>query len=128
MTRSARLVLPALLGGLLIGVFAGARFERANQRRIRREGPNPEKVLRRFRRELALTDAQTEKVRGIMAAHKPEFAAARKEGFERVKALRAGVDREIEAILDETQKSRFVLLKEKMDRKMREEAPPDAPR
>ena len=128
MTRSWRLVLPAVLAGLLVGMFAGARFERAAQRRIRRDGPNPERVLRRFRRELVLSDAQTEKVRAIMAAHKPEFAAARRDGFERVKALRAGVDKEIEALLDETQKARFVLLKEKMDRKMREEAPPDVPR
>lgn len=128
MTRAWRLVLPAVLAGLLAGVYAGARFERAAQKRQRREGPNPERVLRRFRRELVLTDAQTEKVRGIMAAHRPEFAAARKEGFERIKALRAGVDKEIDALLDADQKARFVLLKEKMDRKMREEAPPDAPR
>ncbi len=128
MSRYWRLVVPAVLGGLLLGVFVGSRVERAAQRRMRREGPNPEKVLRKFRRELVLTDAQTESVRKIMASHKPEFEAARRDGFERMKALRASVDKEIDALLDAPQKERFVALKEKMDRKMREESPPDAPR
>ncbi|UPT72794.1 MAG: hypothetical protein M0D55_12770 [Elusimicrobiota bacterium] len=126
MTRGWRLVLPALLGGLLLGVFAGSRLERAGQRRMRREGPNPEKALKKLRRELKLTDAQTSAIRAIMASRKDQFAAARREGAERVRLLRAGIDKEIEPLLDDAQKAKFTALRERWDRRMREEGPPDA--
>ncbi len=125
MTRAWKLVLPGVLAGLLAGVWIGARFERSAQKRIRRDGPSPERVLKKLRRELDLTPVQTESIRSIMASHKGKFVAARREGAARLAELRRGVDKEIEPLLDERQKAKFAALRERWEKRMREEVPPD---
>lgn len=127
MSRGWRLVLPALLAGLLAGVWIGSRCERSAQRRLRHQGPDAEKALKKIRKELVLRDEQTAAVRKIMEARKSQFAAARREGRERVRALRADVDREIEALLDAEQKKKFAEMKIRWDKKMREGRPARAP-
>lgn len=126
MSRAWRLVLPALLGGLLAGVWIGARCERAAQRRMRREGPNPERALKKIRKELSLRDDQAAAIRKIMESRKDQFAAARREGAERVRALRAGIDKEIAPILDEEQQKKFAEMRERWDRRIREGSSPVA--
>lgn len=126
MTRAWKLVLPGVLAGLLAGLWIGARFERSLQKKIRRDGPNPERIVKKMRRELELTPAQTESVRAILASRREQFAAARREGAERLRALRAGVDKEIEPLLDERQKAKFAALRERWEKRLREEGPPDA--
>lgn len=126
--RTWRLVLPAVLGGLLVGVWLGARCERAASRRMRREGPSPEKVLRMFRRELKLRDDQVEPIRKILEAKRPEFQAARRDEEARTAALRAEIDKDISALLDDAQKAKQAELHARWERRMKEQAPPDAPR
>lgn len=127
MTRAWRLVLPALLAGLLAGVWIGSRCERSAQRRLRHQGPDAEQALKKIRKQLSLRDDQTAAVRKIMEARKGEFAAARREGRERVLALRAGIDKEIEVVLDEDQRKKFAEMRIRWDKKMREGRPPRAP-
>lgn len=126
MSRVWRLVLPALLGGLLIGVWTGSRCERAAARRVRREGPNPAKVLKMLRRELRLTPDQTEKVRAILAAKRPAFRALRRENAERMAALREEVDAEIAPLLDDAQKARQAEFRARWKTRVKDPSPPDA--
>ena len=104
MSRAWRLALPVLLGGLLAGVWIGARCERAAGRRMRRDGPRPERVLKMFKRELKLRDDQTKAIREILSAKRPAFQAIRREGEVRMAALRAEIDRDIAPLLDEGQR------------------------
>lgn len=127
MTRAWKLVVPALLGGLLLGAWIGSRCERAAMRRLRREGPNPEKALKTFRRELSLSDAQTESVRGILLSRRERFAGIRRDGHERFRVLRAEMDAEIEKTLDDAQKKKFAELRARWDKK-HADGGPHAPR
>ncbi len=126
--RTWRLVLPAVLGGLLVGVWIGARCERAASRRMRREGPSPEKVLRMFRRELKLRDDQVDPIRRILDAKRPEFQTARRDAEARNAALRSEIDKDISALLDDEQKAKQAELHARWERRLKEQGPPDGPR
>lgn len=126
MTRAWRLVLPAVLGGLLAGVWIGARFERAAARRMRREGPNPEHVLKMLRRELKLRPDQTEAVRKILESKRPAFQSVRRDGEARMAALRAEIDKDISPLLDDAQKVKRDELRARWEKRQNEPAPPDA--
>ena len=123
LSRSWRLILPAVLAGLLAGVWIGARCERAAMRRMRRQGPDPERVVKRFRRELALSEAQAGEIFKLLEARRGRFLALRQEGERRSEALRADVDRDIEKVLDEPQKKKFAAMRERR-RKERDAAAP----
>lgn len=126
MTRAWRLVLPAVLGGLLAGVWIGARCERAASRRVRREGPRLERVMKMLKRELKLRDDQADKVRAALEAKRPAFQAVRREEQARMAALRAEIDRDIEPLLDEAQKKKQVELRARWERRAQESSPPVA--
>ena len=106
MSRAWRLVLPAVLGGLLAGVWIGSRCERAAIRRMRREGPRPERVVKMLTRGLKLRPDQTEAVRGILEAKRPAFEAIRRNEEAGMAALRAEIDKDISPLLDDAQKKR----------------------
>lgn len=126
MSRHWRLVLPAVLAGLLAGVWIGSRCERAAGRRMRREGPRTERVMKMIRRELKLTDDQAVKVRAVLDAKKPAFQAVRREERARMAALRAEIDKEIEPLLDEAQKKKQIELRAKWEKRAQESSPPVA--
>ena len=127
MSRAWRLVLPAVLGGLLAGVWIGARCERSAERRMRREGPRPERMLKMLRRELKLRDDQTAAIRNILESKRLAFQAGRREAEGRMAALRAEIDKEIAPLLDDAQKRRQEELRARWERHARESGPPDAP-
>lgn len=126
MTRHWRLILPAVLAGLLAGVWIGSRCERAAGRRLRREGPRPERVVKMLRRHLKLTDEQLPKVREILEAKRPAFQAIRREEQSRMAALRAEIDKEIAPLLDEEQKKKQVELRARWEKRAAESSPPVA--
>lgn len=107
MTRHWRVFLIAVLGGLLAGVWLGARLERSASRRMRREGPRPERVVKMLRRELDLRPDQTQALRALLAAKRPAFQAIRREEEARMAALRAEIDRDLSPFLDDAQKTRL---------------------
>jgi hypothetical protein len=104
LSRAWRLILPAVLGGALIGVVIGSRFERAAIRRMHQEGPNTEHVLKMLRRELRLRDDQTDAVRKILESKRPAFQAIRRDEQSAMAALRAEIDADISPLLDDAQK------------------------
>ncbi|MDD5303631.1 MAG: hypothetical protein PHS14_11050 [Elusimicrobia bacterium] len=126
MSRAWRLVLPAVLGGMLAGVWIGSRFERAAERRMRREGPNPERVLKMLRHELKLRDDQAEAVRKILESKRPAFQAIRREGEARMFALRAEIDDDISPLLDDAQKTKRDELRARWEKHRNEPGPHDA--
>lgn len=126
MSRGWRLVLPALLAGLLAGAWLGSRLERSAQRRMRREGPRPERVLKMLRRELALRPDQVQAVRGILEAKRPAFAALRREEALLMDGLRAQIDAEITPLLDEPQRAKMEALRARWRKRPPEAGPPDA--
>lgn len=117
MNRSLKLAVPVLLAGLLAGFWIGARCERAAERRLRRDGPNVEKIHRKFVKELALDASQSEKVKAILDARKEKFTALRRGHHGQFEALRAEMDKEIEALLSDAQKPRFAALRERWRKK-----------
>lgn len=126
MNRTWRLILPAVLGGLLAGVWLGARCERAASRRMRREGPKPEYVLKMFRRHLNLRSDQVEPVQKILESKRPQFQAVRREEVARMSVLRTEIDKEITPLLDAAQKSKLSELRARWEKRMMESSPPDA--
>jgi len=124
--RHWRLVLPVLLGGLLAGVWIGSRCERAAGKRMRREGPRTERVLKMLKRELKLRDDQAETVRGILQAKRPAFQAVRREEEARMAALRLEIDKEIAPLLDDAQKLKQAELRAKWEKRLKESSPPVA--
>lgn len=126
MTRAWRLVLPAVLGGLLLGVWIGSRFERAAIRRMRREGPNPERVLKMFRRELKLSDDQGEAVRKILESKRPAFLAIRRDEQAAMAALRVEIDKDISPLLDDVQKLKRGELRARWYKRAKQSSPHDA--
>lgn len=123
MSRSWRLVLPALLGGLLAGVWIGARCERAADRRMRREGPRPERVLKMLRREMKLRDEQAEKIRAVLEAKRPAFEKIRRDEQASMTALRAEIDKDIAPLLDDAQKKKQEELRARWERRAKEASP-----
>lgn len=126
MTRAWRLVLPAVLGGMLAGVWIGARFERATIRRMHREGPSPEHMLKMFRRELKLRDDQAAAIFKILEAKRPQFLAARREAEVRTAALRSEIDKDIAPLLDDVQKKKHDEMRARWQKHMKESNPTDA--
>jgi hypothetical protein len=127
LTRAWRLVLPAVLGGLLAGVWIGARCERAAGRRMRREGPRPERVMKMLRHELKLRDDQAEAVRKILETKRPAFLSVRREEEARMAALRAEIDKDIAPLLDDAQKLKQAELRARWEKREKESSPPVAP-
>jgi len=123
LTRAWRLVLPAVLGGLLAGVWIGARCERAAARRMRREGPRPERMIKMLRRQMNLRNDQVEAVRKILESKRPEFQAIRRDSEARMTALRVEIDEAISPLLDEAQKKRKYVLRERWNKRMKESRP-----
>ena len=126
MTRAWRLVLPAVLVGLLLGVWIGSRIERAAIRRMRREGPRPERVLKMLRRELKLRDYQAQALRVLLAAKRPAFQAIRRDEEARMAALRSEIDKELSPLLDEAQTRKMEEFRMRWEKRMKEPGPPDA--
>lgn len=126
MIRHWRVVLIAVLGGLLAGVWLGSRLERYAGRRMRREGPRPERVVKMLRRELKLRPDQTQALRALLAAKRPAFQAIRREEEARMAALRAEIDRDLAPFLDEEQKRRMEELRARWQKRPQEPPPPDA--
>jgi hypothetical protein len=112
---------------MLAGVWIGARCERAASRRMRREGPKPERVLKMFRRELKLRDDQAAPIREILDAKRPQFQAIRREQDSRMGALRAEIDKEIAPLLDEAQRAKLAELRARWEKRAKEAGPPVAP-
>lgn len=127
MTRAWRLVLPAVLGGLLAGVWLGARLERSAARRMRREGPRPEHIVKMLRRELRLRDDQAQALRVLLAAKRPAFQAIRREQEARMAGLRAEIDKDLSPLLDDDQRKRLDEMRVRWEKRPPDPAPPDAP-
>lgn len=126
MIRRWRLVLPAVLVGLLAGVWIGSRLERSAARRMRREGPRPERVVKMLRRELDLRPEQVQALRTLLAAKRPAFQAIRRQEEAGMAALRSEIDRDLSPFLDDAQKKKLEELRARWQRRTTEPAPPDA--
>lgn len=126
MIRAWRFILPAVLVGLLAGVWAGARLERSAARRMRREGPRPARVVKMLSRELGLRPDQTQALRALLTAKRPAFQAIRREEEARMAALRAEIDRDLTPFLDEGQKKKLEALRARWQKPPHGPPPPDA--
>ncbi|MEK7234503.1 MAG: hypothetical protein AAB268_11850 [Elusimicrobiota bacterium] len=126
MSHTWRLVIPAVLGGLLAGVWIGARCERAVGRRVRREGPRPERMLEMLRHELRLRDDQSEAVRRILESKRPAFHGIHRNAEARMAALRDEIDRDISVLLDDEQKRKSGELRVRWEKRVHKSSHRDA--
>lgn len=97
----------ALLVGLIVGVWAGSVLDRRAMGKMRRQGPNIEKMVKRLTRDLKLDDSQAAAVRAALESRKARHEQLRAEHEGRMKALRAEIDADIEKVLTPEQKTRF---------------------
>jgi Spy/CpxP family protein refolding chaperone len=100
-------VVAALLAGLLAGTWLGFSLDRSALRRMRKRGPDVERIVEKLSRDLKLDAAQAAKVREAMESRRARHEALRKEHAERFSALRAEIDADIEKLLTEEQKKAF---------------------
>lgn len=110
-------VAAALLAGLIAGVWTGSALQRSASRKARREPPDVERIVRKLERSLELDAAQTAKVRTALESRRERHDALKKESHDRLAALRAEIDRDIEAVLTDAQKTRFAELCAKREKK-----------
>lgn len=94
--------------GIAVGAV-GAKF--AVQQVVERAARRPEELRNRlereFVRELKLTPEQRPKVHEILVRRHEELAAARKDFQPRLVVILRRSDRELRAVLDETQQEKF---------------------
>ncbi len=110
-------VAAALLAGLLAGVWIGSALERSSSRKARRQGPDIERMVKKLERALELDAAQVVKVRAALESRRGRHEALRKSSHDSFMALRAEVDRDIEAVLTDVQKPRFAALRAKWEKR-----------
>lgn len=110
-------VAAGLLVGLLVGVWTGSALERSASRKARRQGPNVERMVGKLEKALDLDSAQTGKVRAALESRRARHDALRKQSHAGFAALRAEIDRDIEAVLTDAQKPRFAQLRAKWEKK-----------
>jgi hypothetical protein len=124
LTRHWRLVLASVLGGLLAGVWLGARLERAAIRRAHRGVPSPERMVKMLRRELGLRDDQASAVRKILESRRAAFAAIRRDEQSSMAALRVEIDKDLSPLLDDAQKTKLAELRARWEKHAKEPDPP----
>lgn len=107
----------ALLAGLLAGAWVGSALDRRALRRLHRRGPDVERMVGRFRRELKLDDAQAAKVREALESRRAKHEALRQEHEARFKALRAEIDADIEKLLTGEQRERFAEMRAEWEKR-----------
>lgn len=94
--------------GLAVGaVGAKVAVQRVVEQAARRPDELRNRLEREFVRELNLTPEQRPKVHEILVRRHEELAAARKEIQPRLAVILRRSDRELRAVLDETQQEKF---------------------
>lgn len=122
MSEDARRVSIAATLGFMAGFVAMALFSHVGLWRHRRH--DPERLLRKFTKELSLRQDQQGSVKAVLVRHAATLDALQRETDEKISAERTQVRLELRALLDAEQQARFDERMKRSDarRKAREEA------
>jgi Spy/CpxP family protein refolding chaperone len=107
MTQQAKQILAALLIGCLIGIVAGARFEKSAYHRFWKTGPDSERLVKKLGKDLGLDDKQREAIKAIVDKRQVQVVALHQEVDGKFGALRDGMNAEIRAALTPDQQKKF---------------------
>lgn len=107
MNLNWRQVFPAFLIGCLLGACIGVWHQRAAFHRFWREGPNTQRLLDKFGRELKLDARQREDVKAVLERKREKTKALRQEMSSKFKEIRLSMRGDIEKLLSPEQKERF---------------------
>ena len=108
-------VLPALLLGCLIGLWAGAWMHRAALRHMRADMSDTQRLLDRFNAELKLDAGQKEAVKSILESYRAQMKALHEDSFKRFGEIRASMRGDISRLLNPEQLKRFQDIQSRWD-------------
>jgi hypothetical protein len=119
-----KLVVPMFVLGLLSGAALGSWGQRAFQRRHGRpDMPDAQRALEHMDRELHFDDRQKDVMKKILLAKQAESAAQEKEHREKAETLRQAVRKEISAVLNPDQQTKFQAMCDRADERFKERWP-----
>jgi|SRR5208282_189825 len=107
MSHQQKQLVAALLIGCLLGAAAGSRFQKMALNRFWQHGPNTQRLLDKFNRELNLDAQQQETVKKIIDKHHSGMMALQKETAAKFDALRMSMRSEMEKVLNPEQQKKF---------------------
>lgn len=102
-----RQVVPALLLGCIIGLWAGAWMHRAALRHTRAGASDTQRLLAKFNAELKLDAGQQETVRAVWESYRTQMKALHEDSFRRFEEIRASMRGDLAKLLNPKQQKRF---------------------
>ena len=112
------------LAGCLAGALAGSHFQKRAFHRFWEHGPESQRVLQKFSRELGLDPKQQEAVKAVLERHREKTMALHKESGAKFEAIRLSLRTDIEPLLNPEQRAKFEAMIVRWDARRK---PPDGP-
>ncbi len=109
----------AFLVGAVIGVLAGACFQRIAWHRSWQHGADTQHILDRFTKELSLDAAQQESVKKVVEKYRADTKSLEAATSERFDRLRAASRAELAKLLRPDQQAKFKAMTERWDARRR---------
>lgn len=107
MTPSWKHIVAALLIGCLVGAAAGSRYQRWAFHKFWQQGPDPQRVLKKFTKELNLDAKQREAVKAILEKHHEEVVGLHRDMSAKFDEIRTSMRSEIKPLLTPEQQKKF---------------------
>lgn len=105
----------AFLLGAVVGVLAGAKFERIAEHRFWQHGPNADRIVKRLTKELTLDESQQTDLRKIIGRFDTDTMKLQKDTQERFDKIRMASRAEIAKILKPEQSDKFKAMTARWD-------------
>lgn len=102
-----RQVVPALLIGCLIGAAAGSWCQRLTFRNFWKHGPDSQRLLSKFSRELSLDAGQKDAVKALLDAQHPKVMALHREMSAKMVSLRRETRESMRTLLNPDQQKKL---------------------
>lgn len=132
MTYNWKHIAAGFLIGCIAGGAVGARFQKAAYHKFWKRGPNPERMLKKFDRELKLDAGQKAAVKAIITGHREKMMALHEKTSGAFQDIRLSMHGEIAKVLNPDQRKKFDEMKARWEARRRrfhqQEAPPGGKR
>ena len=100
-------IIPAVLIGCLLGLWAGAWLPTASLRRLRCGGPQTQRLLSSFNQELQLDARQQEAVKAVLESYREKTKSLHRDTAARFLEIRASMRGDVERLLTPEQRKKF---------------------
>lgn len=117
MTYNWKHIAAGFLIGCIAGGAVGARFQKAAYHKFWKRGPDPERMLKKFDRELKLDAGQKAAVKAIIAGHREKMMALHDKTSTAFHDIRQSMRAEIAKVLNPEQQKIFDEMKSRWEKR-----------